>query len=204
MAREKVDIANLALTYCGISATIASLTDVDQEAIACNAAYDEARDATLGAGAWPFARKIAALQLLGTNPPGYRYRYAYPNDCVKARRIWTGDPTCPADREVPHELLLSEDPVTGIERQTIVTNQADAELEYTKRIDLPAAYPSEFVVAMAWKLASLIIVPLAKDKDKGDWAERRFNLAVFDALRATQSESRPAKPMNRLSRSRRG
>lgn len=105
MASE-TDIYNLALAHVGTRSTIALPTEDSNEARACRRFYAQARDETLTAAWWTFARRTAVLTLLkaapGTPeftgvvsnvwnnsypPPPWLYSYAYPSDCVRARYI---------------------------------------------------------------------------------------------------------------------
>jgi hypothetical protein len=103
---NEVDIYNLALAHVGTRSTVASPTEDSQEARACRRFYTQARDETLTAAWWTFARRTAVLTLLKAAPgtpefqgvvsntwndsypaPPWLYSYAYPADCARARYI---------------------------------------------------------------------------------------------------------------------
>lgn len=105
MASE-TDVCNLALAHVGTRSTIAALTEDSNEARACRRFYPQARDETLEAAWWSFARRTATLTLLKSAPgtpefqgvvsnvwndsypaPPWLYEYAYPSDCVRARYL---------------------------------------------------------------------------------------------------------------------
>ncbi len=85
MANE-IEICNLALTRVGAN-TIAAFTDPTQEATICNSLYAFARDNVFRDHDWAFASKPLALTLLTETHPEWDYVYAYPGDCMAARRI---------------------------------------------------------------------------------------------------------------------
>jgi hypothetical protein len=67
MASE-TDIYNLALAHVGTRSTIALPTEDSNEARACRRFYAQARDETLTAAWWTFARRTAVLTLLKSAP----------------------------------------------------------------------------------------------------------------------------------------
>jgi hypothetical protein len=103
---SETDVANLALAHAGARSTIASMTEASTEASICTRFFEAARDETLSAAWWTFARATVVLTLLKSAPgtpefqgvvsniwnaaypaPPWLYEYAYPADCLKARYI---------------------------------------------------------------------------------------------------------------------
>lgn len=154
MASE-VQICNLALSHLGIGRRIASLTEKTQEARACSLHFETARDATLRDFPWPFANKIATLQLIEEDPNSeWSYSYRYPTDCLNLLRVLSGERVDTPDTRV--EFKLGHDD-SG---QLIYSDKEDAEAEYTLRVSNPARFPPDFVIALSLRLAAYISTEL--------------------------------------------
>lgn len=85
---------NLALTKIGVSKTITSLSESTREAMTAQVLYPHEFKACLRQHPWPFATKYANLLTVtdgGTSVAAvngdWQYAYAYPADCLFARRI---------------------------------------------------------------------------------------------------------------------
>lgn len=63
-----MDIWNTALSHLGISKEVASVDESSAEAKACRRFYDTTIKAVLKDYSWPFASKIATLNLITANP----------------------------------------------------------------------------------------------------------------------------------------
>jgi hypothetical protein len=157
MATTEVSICNMALSHLG-KYVITALTDDTQEARKCNLYYDFARDFVLRGFPWNFAEKRLALTLLSAvEPTGYDYAYTYPTDCVKARRLYNevegGEP-------IKFVINVNDD----LDTKYIYTDEADAILVYTARVEDPTLFDSSFVVALSFYLASLLAGPLGREE----------------------------------------
>ncbi len=154
-----VAIANTALLRIGVSQLINDLTESTPVADAVNTVFASVRNRVLRAILWPFARKDAALALVAEDPTSeWAFSYRYPSDCVYLRRIYSGlYRNDPRRSQVPYH-VASDD--TGL---LIYTDQADAEMEYTRRVVDPVLMPDDFASCFAWLLASEIAIPLARD-----------------------------------------
>ena len=87
-----MDIWNTALSHLGISKEVASVDESSAEAKACRRFYDTTIKAVLKDYSWPFASKIATLNLITANPNDeWAYSYRYPSDCLFFRRILSGN-----------------------------------------------------------------------------------------------------------------
>lgn len=96
-----VDIANMALSYLGISTQLQSLSDANEQGKACQFWYPKCRDQLLQIAPWNFAYTSILLQtdpsLAGDSGtvggtfafPGWPYAYVYPNDCLQAVAVTT-------------------------------------------------------------------------------------------------------------------
>lgn len=102
---SEVDLANRALSSIGTRSTIASLSEVSNEAIQCSILLEPLRDELLRMAPWNCATNFNNLTLIcaapgtpenpttapqswnkGIPPPPWAYEYAYPSDCL--RPIW--------------------------------------------------------------------------------------------------------------------
>lgn len=172
MASETA-ICNMAISHLGVGKEIANIdTEQSEEASACRRFFDTARDATLRDFPWPFATKQVALSLIETFTAGeWTYSYRYPSDCVKAKRILSGDRNDNHQSRVPYKILKD-----GAAR-IIYTDTADAELEYTERVEDTSYWPPDFELAFSFRLAAYIAPRLAK----GDpFNLRKEAMAMYD------------------------
>lgn len=166
-----VEICNMSLSHLGSSKEIASLTERSQEAAACNRFYSTALKATIRDFGWSFSTKFSKVPLIKSQPtPEWAYSYRVPSDSLKVRRIVSG--IVPETEASRIAFVLAEDEAGGI----ILTNQPDAEIEYTFRADDPARYPPDFVLALSYRLAAYIAPRItAGDPNRlGDKAARSY------------------------------
>lgn len=151
------DICNMALNHIGRE-QIASLHEETEAARTCKIHYDMQRKVLLRAYTWGFAMKTAKLALIDTTVPGWKYVYAYPNDCVMARKIFNENNTWFVlqknfDGNVD-QVLLNDN------TKALVCNHADAFLQYTFDAKDVELYTEDFAQALSYYLAGAIAVPL--------------------------------------------
>lgn len=152
MASE-VTICNLALSHLGDD-RINSLDDPTRQGRACKLLYAAARDAVLREHPWNFATSREYLALLtGATPVGWDYAYAYPIDCLFAREIW---------QEVEQLTPTPFAVVRTSGRRVVVTNEADAALEYTAQVTDTTQFDALFIDALGYKLAAELAMPLTR------------------------------------------
>ena len=156
---DDVAIANMALSHVGASSDIESFTEKTTEAIQCLAWYDASRRQVLAVHDWGFARLRRTLALHGdtisetaSDPLAgvWGFRYEYPDNCVKARKIQ--DPNAPPGDLVPFNVETS---LNGQEK-TILTSMEDAVLVYTFDQQATELFTPLFVQALSHLLASQI------------------------------------------------
>lgn len=149
---SKTDICNIALSHLGISKEIANVdSEQSKEAAACRRFYDVTIEATLKDYSWPFASKIAALNLIEENPnEEWGYSYRYPTDCLFFRRILSGNRN---DTELTKVSYAVTKDNSGF---IVYTDKADAQAEYTERITDESFFTSDFILAVSYRLASYI------------------------------------------------
>lgn len=165
-----IDICNLALLRIGTRSSISSLSEGSAEANACALAYPVVRDALLAQHRWGFATRRVMLADLGFPPDGWRFRYAYPADCLHARGIHAphrGLGECePTHRrryagrfEVSGDLDASGNPI-----KVILADLPRAELVYTAQVTAPSQYDAAFIEALSWMLGAELAITLTGDK----------------------------------------
>tara|TARA_R110000824_G_scaffold122685_3_gene280040 strand:- start:17980 stop:18579 length:600 start_codon:yes stop_codon:yes gene_type:complete len=179
----KTSIYNMALTHVGAKQLISNLdTDTGTEAKAGRVFWDLALEFVLSDVDWGFARTRVTLALLAeTAPVDWTYVYTYPNDCVKAREIFDGARRTRRLR-IPFEVSLNADGTL----KTIMADQEDAKLRYTRNITDPNLFPPSFSVLMSYYMAYLIAYPLTKkasirDNQLKDYKAHKLSAEVANA-----------------------
>ncbi|MEX2319033.1 MAG: hypothetical protein WD626_04215, partial [Bauldia sp.] len=166
--------------------------DNTEEADLCKQHYARSLEATLRDFPWPFSTRYATLALLAgsTASPVNRdwtYSYRQPSDCVFERRLavlrdGAVDPTPP-----PFQLSYDNTLVDG----RILTNQQNAQLEYTARPLCSAGIGDPlFLDALTWRLASRIAGPLTRIADVGKMCLEQYNEKIAKAFEVV----RPGNP----------
>ena len=187
MATSAVAICNLALARIGVSSTIASLTESSQEALACTAVYEQARDEVLRDFPWPFARRYVALGLVEEDPnDDWGYSYRYPSDCIRALRIVSGDPS--GNPRIPYQIGHDD---SG---RLLFTDEADVQLVYIARFTDPVHFDATFASALGWRIAVDIAAPLARSDSQRERAEAGYRQALAQARVDALNEEVEAAP----------
>lgn len=181
MATE-VDICNQALRQIG-QATITSITaPSNQTERDCAIYFPIARDIVLVATRWDFATKRKAL-VATTVPDVYEdmwdYAYTLPADSISPQSIHKPNSVIPRDSATRR---------TDAGTLIILTNVEDAELRYTVSVTDPTWFDTSFINAVAFKLASLLSVPLRQDAEIKNLAENEYATAIGDAIVRNQQE----------------
>ena len=182
-----VDIANMALSNIGDSATVSNLTPPEGSAQATHCArfYPMARDSLLELHDWAFATRRATLALLSDAPAfGYAYAYQAPNDMLKARFVV--DPSLPG---TPVDFVVEDDGTN----KTILTDQANAAMLYTMRVTDTGKFPPLVEMALSWLLSAYLAGPIIKGNEgtrTGDaMRERAMALADIAATSSANASS---------------
>lgn len=150
-----VEVWNLALSHIGAQAEIASETENSNEAAAARLSYPAARDLTLRAFPWNFAKKVGALADMGTPFDSWGFRYRYPTDCMFARYIVNG-----AGRNqppIPFEIAWDE-----ADGRVILSDESGASLAYTAQVTSVGAWEDQFIDALSWLLASRLAYAITR------------------------------------------
>lgn len=152
------EVCNMAIRHCAISKEIQDIeTDVSAEAKACRRFHEPARLSMLRSLNWPFATAFQTLALVterdvdDSHPTDdYRFAYAEPAHCLKARRIVSGTiPDTRASRIVFRQAYAAA-------QQVILTDKEGAILEYTLDVDDPNRWPPDFMISYSFLLGIYI------------------------------------------------
>jgi hypothetical protein len=227
----RVDITNRALQAIGTRSTIASMQEGSNESNNANLCYDATRQELIRSAPWNFCTATMTLALLksapGTAenptypantawngntqpPPGWSFEYAYPNDCLQARKVvsnvtpatygasqvplfpfgatnisWQGG--CwewPGQRfQVTTDLDASNNPFT-----CILTNVDQAILCYLRDITVESVWDPLFTEAMVLALGGKLALALTTDKQIADMAFKKANERIMAARAADGNE----------------
>lgn len=201
---DLIQIANLSLIRIGTRSTIADLEEDSPEARTFKTIYEQARDDTLEAMDWGFARGRRNLADLGSPPNGWAYRYAYPTDAIRLRSIYNpvkdrlhnpifnhfrhDDLNSAPVPAIPYEIAASKDG-QGNDIRVIYTNMELAEAIYTRRITNTNLFPPGFVVALSWACGAQMAIPLTGDKGTLQNCMTIWREAIGEAAAADANES---------------
>ena len=188
---SKIDVFNMALGHIGSSSTVADELERSPERVICSRYWDTCRDALFSYKdmRWGFATSRVVLADLGDPPIGWGYRYRYPNDCINAIGI-VGS----TGRTEPVELRPKFEIQYEADGRVILADTEEAELIYTKRIEEVERWPSAFVEAMGYRLASMIVMPLKNDNgSRNDLLQMAEQFAQI-AMAASLNEAEPDNP----------
>jgi hypothetical protein len=147
-----VEISSLA---CGLIGTkgITSFEDDSDEARVCAAFFGVARDALLEDRLWTFATKRFVLAPHADAPLfGYARKFQIPAEVVRVHRADEPGGSGRLDWIVEGRFILTNAPSV---RAIAVVKETDTSL-----------YSPNFCIALAAKLATLIVVPLEEDEKK--------------------------------------
>ncbi len=173
MASE-VDIANLALSALGDSATVASLNPPEgsPQAERCAKFYPLARDSLQEEFIWSFCIRRKQLALISAwEGSQWAYAYAVPAEMLRPLSVVTvgssSDQVSDGGFQDGMPFALEARNTGQVEgRQTaqmmLLTNCPDAELRYTVKVSDTTKFTAKFVEAVYWKLASMIAGPVLK------------------------------------------
>ena len=219
-----VALCNLALQAVGTRSTIASAAEGSVESNNASLVYDRVRQHLLRSAQWNFARATATLSLLKASPgtpenasasssvwsnayppPGWLYSYAYPSDCLAARKVLGNYgfqtaltfPLYPvaASAVVPQwdlpgarfEVGTDLDAI-GNSISVILTNAQAAILCYTRDIVQDSVWDPSFSVAFVSALAGKLALALTGDKALAKLLFEEANRIIVQARVADGNE----------------
>ncbi len=138
--------------------------------------WETALASTLRDHPWGFAMRRKKLAAFAESPIGFAYAYAYPEDCIQARRI------LPAH---PFEVGRSLD---GRHR-AILTDCPGAALEYTTRRIPCEEFDPQFTTALAWRLAAELSLAIHADPQSHQIALAAYSAQLGQAKAQDMRES---------------
>ena len=175
---SKMQIWNMAISHLGISKEIASETEQTAEAKACRRFYETTLKNVLKDHSWPFASKIATLNLISSNPnTEWAYSYRYPTDCLFFRRILSGNRNDTPATKVPY--AVSQDSSATV----IFTDATNAVAEYTRNVTDESFFSSDFETAVSYRLA-YYIAPRLTAGDPFNLGQKAFQNYQLELSRA--------------------
>lgn len=188
---SKIDVYNMALGMIGVSSTVADELERSPERVICSRYWDTCRDALFSYKDmnWGFASALVVLADLGSPPDGWGFRYRYPNDCINAIEIFEE-----SVRTVPVSLRSKFEVAYEADGRVILCDIPEASLKYTKRVDEVERWPAYFVEAMAYRLASMIVMPLKNDAGNRNGLIQLAEQFAQIAMSASLNEGEPDGP----------
>jgi hypothetical protein len=207
------EIAQLALVHCGVSKTIQNvLTERSIEAQACRAVGHTARQTTLRAVPWLFAKKFASPALVaGPNPMAtveWAYAYQAPPDMLHMIRfVSTRLNNDTRQSRIPYTIVDSASGLLIYSNWPGNFNNVPVTIEYTyDNQDLPR-WPSDFVLAMSYYIGYLI-APVITAGDPYQLQQKLMGLYTQAVTKASDAnaneEQRPQEPQSEFVRARDG
>ncbi len=186
MSNSSAGICNQALGKIGISQFIADLdTEQSNEARVCRVYYEAARDRVLSAMPWGFAKRTAELQDIGTPPAGWLFRYRYPNDCLKARKLIETGATIEGQGV---DFCVVEDEANG--GKAICANSHPVSLIYSARITNVNLFTQAFNDTFSWSLAADIASPLSAATGMAQAANQAYTAMLTQSGAADMNEGK--------------
>jgi hypothetical protein len=195
------DVCNLALSFIGNTRPITSFADNTTESILCDRFYNIARESLLVEFPWGFAKKscvgltqaVTVDVVTSVETPEehakYGYVYLFPDDALRIVSVKYGAESQGMTNEFEIIYVLDGEP-----SKRIVCDVKDAKVEYIVNVEDVNMFSSTFIEALAWKLASMIAVGLAKDTRVAQYCGQMYMTSVEKAkhIEALQNN----KPVN--------
>ena len=184
---DPVGICNLALGWVGAK-RITALDDPSVAAELCSANFDAVRDAVLEARAWTFATQRFTIAADGAPPAfGYPYRHLLPAEVL---RVLACD-----DGSDAWDLMW-------VREGQYILDELSGELfvRAIMRIEDVALWSPGFCQAVAYRLASVLVVPLSENRSLQADLVQLYVKALRDAaaLDGSQGRSEVLRPSSRF------
>lgn len=182
---SRTAIYNMALGFIGTRA-VAGPSERTPEAMQCDLYWDRARRAALRDFPYPFSKrriKLARLEVPVVDLAGWSYAYAVPVEALKVLSVGDGE---------KFEIMQGRDGVA------IYTDAAEATAVCVVDVEDMALWDELFIMAMAYRLAMLIAVPLLKNNpQKIQELAMLYQQALPQAQGHAANEGKEDKPENR-------
>ena len=194
---SSVDIANLALSNLGDSATVTSIDPPEGSAQAehCARFYPIALVSMLEMHTWTFSARRAALAAVANPSTTWSYAYAKPSQCLGIVAII--DPAATDDYSystgsyatgsyTPQQFVVERD-ADGY--AIILTNLASAVLRYKALVTDTSKFKALFTQAFSWLLASHLAGPVIKGADGRAAAKECLSTFAYWMARAQMADA---------------
>lgn len=196
---SKTEMCNITLSHLGTAKQIANIeTEQSEEAKACRAFYTVSLEETLRSFPWPFAKRYATLALVSeygvddSHPTAeWKYAFRYPANCLTIRKISSGTKVDSEDSEVKYDIGQDD------EGLLILTDQAEAVVEYTHNTTDTSLMPVDFIMAHSYRLGYYVAPRLTKGdpfKIKRE-LQQDFVAAISTAGANALNEKKDPKPV---------
>lgn len=195
MSTSVVQICNTALARIGVSNFISSIDESSTEAAVCKVLYESVRDRVLREHPWGFASVYTPLALVAEADETaswaeqWDYAYRYPSDALVVRKILSVlgklEPVA-----IPYS--VGRDAVGRL----IFTDEKDAKIEYTSRVEDASQFDPSFASVVAWLLASEIAMPLSALDGIRKQALQMFAMELDVAKRIAANEGEPLRDVD--------
>lgn len=191
---------NRALSDVGYKATLTSLEEDSPAAVQCNLHYPFIRDKLLAMANWDFAARTSPLTLVkswngqaavwttAAPTPPWHYSYRYPQNAVRIRRV-KAQPYL-GQANVPVRFLKARDEDVDGVYLAVLTNQEQAMVTYTDKVEATSEFDVLFAEALVYALAAEIATPLMGDMKFSRGAT--FSGTLFDKANAIVLQARVA------------
>lgn len=220
-------VANLALSHCGISKPLGNvMTEKSVEAMLCRQFIDIARQDVLREFPWFFAKKMIIPALVANQPTNeWLFAYEYPQDALRITRFmsWRLSNDTRQSR-VPYTVMQPvSNKLSTLTPQPQPYSQTTGLWIYTNwpglNVSIPVVieyifdnvnvsqWPPDFIMALSYKLASLIVMTLTSgDVQKyKEMIEANYLTTVMQAKNDNlNEEQRPEEPQSEFIRARGG
>jgi hypothetical protein len=192
VASSEAEVCNVALGFIGDSTVIQNMdTESSPQALALRLYFDDTRDEALRDFPWTFAKRSELLTPVEDNPnDDWDFSYRYPSDCLFVRRVWGVVRTPTLTETIKYDIGSD---TTG---RLIYTDEDDAEIEFTARIEDVSQWPVDFTFAFAYLLAAKISGRLLKSDPigMGERMMRAYSMQMLKARANNENERRPDAP----------
>lgn len=182
-----VSICNLALSYIGDSATVASIDPPEQtpQSQMCATMYPMAVNALLEMYDWTFATYTAELsQFASEDTRGWKGAYAVPADCLRVVNVHSKAEQ-KSEEPTDKEFILGG----SLRGRVLYTDADNPVVTYISSSTPAAVFSNAFVIALAWYLANMLAGQRVKGKEGHAMSQncmKQFDVAIrlakgFDA-----------------------
>ncbi len=190
MPTNEVQLYNIALSNAGSKAVVQSLDEDTVERETCTVHFQASLNEVLEDHDWGFASKFELLAVLKSStddvppPLPWVFEYEYPANCISVREI-TRDTD--AEDEIPFQIGISDDNTA----QVIYSDKGQAKARFTRALTNPVLLSPKAVIALGWKLATKIAMPLTGNLEAKQRAEEEYKITISTAKASNFNQGVP-------------